>query len=253
MEFYCLPGTVDYSVVIRIVDSTDRTPENAVVSATPGLVIQYRREGAVNQTLTLSDLAALTTAHTDGGILLIGNGYYRLDLPDAATATNASGVMIHGTATGMIVEGCYVHLDGVPINLTQTTPDTPVDDSVGAAIGRILTSLPLDSEVGEGPGLATAFNVYDLMVRATIATVADEGDYTLIFDGYGGNDAQDGQFASMYSVFRDGPNAKLGRVISVYTGLTKRVQHTDDRSDHADAPFPNTPEEGNQILILGLR
>lgn len=103
-------GTVDVSVVIRIVDSTDGTPETGVVFNTAGIDLQYRRELAASTAITEATLAALTTAHADGGFLHIGNGYYRLDLPDAACATGTTGVLVHGTVTGMVVIGCYVEL-----------------------------------------------------------------------------------------------------------------------------------------------
>lgn len=105
-----LAGTVDVSVVIRIVDSTDGTPETGVVFNTAGIDLEYRRELAASTDITEATLAALTTAHADGGFLHIGNGYYRLDLPDAACATGATGVMVHGTVTGMVVIGCYIEL-----------------------------------------------------------------------------------------------------------------------------------------------
>lgn len=103
-------GSVDVSVVIRIIDSTDGTPETGVVFNTSGIDLQYRREGAANVAITEATLSALTDAHADGGFLHIGNGYYRLDLPDAACAAGAPGVLVHGTVTGMIVIGCYVEL-----------------------------------------------------------------------------------------------------------------------------------------------
>ena len=103
-------GSTDVSVVVRIIDSTDGTPETGVVFNTSGIDLQYRREGAASVAITEATLAALTTAHTDGGFLHIGNGYYRLDLPDAAVASGASGVLVHGTVTGMVVIGCYVSL-----------------------------------------------------------------------------------------------------------------------------------------------
>ena len=103
-------GTVDVSVVIRIVDSTDGTPETGVVFNTAGIDLQYRRELEASTAITEATLAALTTAHADGGFLHIGNGYYRLDLPDAACATGATGVLVHGIVTGMVVIGCYVEL-----------------------------------------------------------------------------------------------------------------------------------------------
>lgn len=103
-------GTVDVSVVLRVVDSVDGTPETGVDHATTGLDLKYRREGAANVDLTEAALAALTTAHTDGGVEQIGNGYIRVDLPDAACATGATGVLVHGVATGMVIIGCYIQL-----------------------------------------------------------------------------------------------------------------------------------------------
>ena len=103
-------GTTDVSVVLRIIDSTDGTPETGVVYNTSGIDLEYRREGAASTDITEATLAALTTAHTDGGFLHIGNGYYRLDLPDAAVASGSAGVLVHGTVTGMVVIGAYIQL-----------------------------------------------------------------------------------------------------------------------------------------------
>lgn len=110
-------GATDKSVVIRIIDSTTGLPETAVEHNTAGIDLQYRREGALSTAITVVALAALTTAHTDGGIEHIGNGYYRLDVPDAAFATGADGVLIHGTVTGMVVQGVYVELIDPPAPL----------------------------------------------------------------------------------------------------------------------------------------
>jgi hypothetical protein len=117
-------GTIDVSVEIRIVDSTDGTPETGVVAATAGLVLQYRREFSANVALSPVNLAADTTAHTDHGIRHIGNGYYRVDLPDAACAAGQRGVLVHGTVTGMVVIGERIDLvgydpyDGANLGLT---------------------------------------------------------------------------------------------------------------------------------------
>lgn len=132
-------GTTDVSVVIRIVDSTDGTPETGVVFNTAGIDIQYRREGAASTAITEATLAALTTAHTDGGFLHIGNGYYRLDLPDAACASGVTGVLVHGTVTGMVVIGCYIQLvavdlfDSVRAGLTAL-PNAAADGAGGLPI-----------------------------------------------------------------------------------------------------------------------
>ncbi|MBK8916464.1 MAG: hypothetical protein IPM64_18005 [Phycisphaerales bacterium] len=131
--------STDQSVVIRIVDSGDGTPETAVEHNTSGIDLWYRREGATKTSITEAALAALDSAHSDGGIEHIGDGYYRLDLPDAAVATGANGVMVGGTVTGMVVIGCYVHLvdydpqNAVRLGLTAL-PNAAADAAGGLPI-----------------------------------------------------------------------------------------------------------------------
>lgn len=108
-------GSTDVSVNIRIVDETDGTPETAVEHNTTGIDLWYRREGAAVSSITEVALAALTTAHTDGGIEHISHGWYRLDVPDAAFASGVDGVQIGGTVTGMIVHAPYVQLTDVDL------------------------------------------------------------------------------------------------------------------------------------------
>jgi len=137
-------GQTDVSVTIRIVDSTDGTPETGVVFNTSGLDIQYRRETAASVAITEVTLAALTTAHTDGGFLHIGNGYYRVDLPDAACAAGVAGCLVHGTCTGMVVLGCYIHLN------TENASD------VWATATRTLTAATNITSDGTAAPTATA-------------------------------------------------------------------------------------------------
>jgi len=146
-----LAGTVDVSVVIRIIDSTDGTPETGVVFNTSGIDLEYRRELAASVDITEATLAALTTAHADGGFLHIGNGYYRLDLPDAACAAGATGVLVHGTVTGMVVIGTYIELvaynpyDGIRLGLTAL-PNAAADAAGGLPISDA-GGLDLDSKL----------------------------------------------------------------------------------------------------------
>lgn len=179
-------GTTDVSVVIRIVDSTDGTPETAVTAATGGLDLQYRREGAVSTAITESDLSALTDAHSDGGLLHIGNGYYRLDLPDAAGAVGVTGVLVHGTATGMVVIGTYIELvaydpyDTVRLGLTAL-PNAAADAAGGLPISDA-GALDLDAlnaavtSTGVVISAATANQIRDAI---TAAVVESEGSITL--------------------------------------------------------------------------
>src|SRR3990167_4720164 len=134
-----LKGSTDVSVTIYIIDSTDGTPETGVVFDTAGIDLQYHREGAAVVAITEATLAALTTAHTDGGFLAIGFGAYRLDVPDAAFATGAETVDIIGTVTGMIVLPQTIQLvnfnpeDGVRLGLTAL-PNAAADAAGGLPI-----------------------------------------------------------------------------------------------------------------------
>lgn len=132
-------GTTDVSVIIRIIDSADGTPETGVVFNTAGIDLEYRREGAASADITEATLSALTDAHTDGGFLAIGNGYYRLDLPDAACAAGATGVLVHGTVTGMVVIGTYIELVAYDPYDTVRLGLTALPNAVAETAGGLYT------------------------------------------------------------------------------------------------------------------
>lgn len=127
-------GSTDRSVVVHIMDSTDGTPETGVVFNTSGIDLWYRREGAARVAVTEATLAALTTAHADGGFLHVSDGDYRLDLPDAAFATGANYVDFGGTVTGMIVVGGRVRLVDYSLEVNWST------NAAAGASGGLLIS-----------------------------------------------------------------------------------------------------------------
>jgi hypothetical protein len=167
-------GTIDVSVTIRIIDATDGTPELGVVFNTAGIDLQYRREGAASTAITEATLAALTTAHSDGGFLHIGNGYYRLDVPDAAFAAGADGVLIHGIVTGMVVIGAYVQLvaydpfDAVRLGLTA------LPNAAAEAAGGLYTRGTGAGQVNQPANGRIDANV--LSVAGTTQTARDLGN-----------------------------------------------------------------------------
>ena len=151
MPSQVLAGRTNVSVTIRIIDSTDGTPETAVEHNTAGINMFYRRELAARVAITEAALAALTTAHTDGGIEHISDGYYRLDVPDLAFATGVDSVLIGGTVTGMIVIGVEVLLtgwdpeDSVRAGLTAL-PNAAADAAGGLPISDV-GGLDLDAKL----------------------------------------------------------------------------------------------------------
>lgn len=125
-------GATDQTVYIKVIDSATGALETGVTSATSGIDLEYTRNGAAPANLTESDLAAVDSAHSDGGMKHIGGGIYRVDLPDAAVATGVSSVYVGGTITDMIVVGCEVQLTG--LDFQDGTPPADVTTWNGTAV-----------------------------------------------------------------------------------------------------------------------
>lgn len=144
-------GSTDQSVVVRIL-ATDGTPKTDVAYNSSGIDLWYRREGAVKTSITEATLSALDDAHSDGGVLHIGDGYYRLDLPDAAVASGSNGVMVGGAVTGGVIIGTDVPLvdydpqDAVRLGLTAL-PNAAADAAGGLPISDA-GGLDLDAQIG---------------------------------------------------------------------------------------------------------
>lgn len=133
-------GATSQSVELRAVTTATGTPVT-ITSATAGLALWYRRGGTgLKVAITASDLALLSTAWADGGLLLIGDGVHRLDVADAAFATGAPNVTIGGSATGINIEPCDVQLTS--LDLQTALPSNFASASIDSS-GRIKAQNPV--------------------------------------------------------------------------------------------------------------
>jgi hypothetical protein len=162
-------GSTDRSVAVRIVDSADGTPETGVVFNTSGIDLWYRREGAAVVSITEATLAALTTAHADGGFLHVSNGIYRLDLPDAAFATGANYVDFGGTVTGMVVIGGRVRLVDYDPEDAVRAGLTALPNANAAATGGLLTCATTGNVLPSAAIIAASF-ASDAITAAKLAS-----------------------------------------------------------------------------------
>jgi hypothetical protein len=173
-------GATDRSVIMRAIDSTDGTPETGFAYNTSGIDLWYRREGGAVVSITEATLSAVDSAHSDGGVIHIRDGYFRLDAPDAAFATGANSVMFGGTATGMIICGTEIQLvnynpeDGVRLGLTAL-PNAAADAAGGLPISDA-GALDLDTQLAtltNGTyGLSAIENLVDDLESRLTATRA---------------------------------------------------------------------------------
>ena len=112
-----------------------------------------------------------------------GNGYYRLDVPDAAFAAGSDGVLIHGIVTGMVVIGCYVQLvaydpfDAVRLGLTA------LPGAAAEAAGGLYTRGTGAGQINQPANGRIDANV--VAVSGTTQTARDLGASVLISSGTG--------------------------------------------------------------------
>ena len=259
-------GSTNVSIRLRIIDSSDGTPETGVTSATSGLDLWYQKEGAAKVSLTESDLSALTDAHSDGGILHISDGYYRVDVPDAAF-TGADSVIVGGTVTGMIVIGNEIQIveydpnDAVRLGLTAL-PNAAADAAGGLPISDA-GGLDLDTQLANAvPTVAaiadavldealTGHNTAGTLGRAVRqlleamisveASVSDAGPTTTDFDTDLTETTTD-FYADCEVVFISGNNTGIGRVCTAYNGTTKNLTF--------DEAFPESVADTDSFIIL---
>ena len=152
MSYIFKKGATSQSIEVYIIDSTNGTPETGVTFETAGIDLKYRRKDALVVSITEADLTTpdLEDTWETGGFLEIGNGVYRLDLPDAALAS-ASGidrVVVFGTVTGMVVLPITIHLTDIDLNtalasstIGTCTTNTDMVGTDGAALAAVVGAL----------------------------------------------------------------------------------------------------------------
>lgn len=182
-KFSIKAGTTDVSILVFIQNSSSTTGAGltGLVYNSSSLVAYYTHSGtnATATQITLATLAAVNSAHSDGGFKEISSanmpGWYRLDLPDAVVATskgNVVGLMLHG-ATNMAPCPVEIELTGW-------------DNQDGVRGG--LTAMP-NAAAGANGGLPLAVDssgrVDVLKINGTSQTARDIGASVLLSSGTG--------------------------------------------------------------------
>jgi hypothetical protein len=141
MKYELFAGLIDQTVNVFIRDATSSVGagKTGLVYNTSGLSCYYCRHRAAAAVLNLATLAAVDSAHSDGGFKEIDTtnmpGMYRLDLSDAICAIGSPSavVMLKGDSLNIIP-------DPIEIVLAPTFSAGSVSDS-GAAAGDFDTDL----------------------------------------------------------------------------------------------------------------
>jgi hypothetical protein len=239
--------------VIDFVFSTKDASKVPTALAGPPVVSVYK-----GNSVTQSTAGVALTVSFDG---VVGLSHVRISTGDAfyETAMDYQAVVITGTVGGVSYVGTRVASFSVENrtarpDLTYRIPEpgeaTYDPDQLAVGLQNInygLTHTP----PGEAAGLASALDVHDYAILGRVASVTNAGDFVVALPGYGGSMTTAGQLNGMWAIFRDGLNAKLGRVIGVSTPVAAgyRLQFNDE--DPRGAAFPNLPTANNTLRIGG--
>ncbi|MCA9252832.1 MAG: hypothetical protein R3E58_14385 [Phycisphaerae bacterium] len=105
----------DVSVEVYGANALTGLAETGLTSS--DVAVHYVRARAAAAAVSLSALGSADAAHADGGFVEIdavnAAGWYRLDLPDAAFATGADGVIVIAKASGVLFTPVRVQLGAV--------------------------------------------------------------------------------------------------------------------------------------------
>lgn len=98
-------GSVDVSHTIVLRKTTDSTETTG--KAASDMTLSYLRQGGTRTGVAATDLAAVNSAHSDGGVKEVDStnmpGSYRVDWPDAAFAAAADWVQLTVKVSGSFV------------------------------------------------------------------------------------------------------------------------------------------------------
>lgn len=174
-------GATDQTVFVRAVTSAGATATPAYNDA--GISLWYKR-GATGAVTAITPATQTSTgAHADGGFVSLGNGWARLDLPDAAVAAGAAYVLVGGGATAWVLVSSEVLLvDHDPTTVAVSTGGITAASIATGAIDADALAADAVAEIAAGisvPSASTiAAAVWDRLTSA-LTTVGSIGAYVV--------------------------------------------------------------------------
>ena len=180
------PNSTSFSLDIQIVDDTGLAVTGLVSATFPALSWSLNNNTAATS-ITTSDLAAITTAYSSGGVKERSGGFYRVDLPNASLTT-AGEITIIGDASGKHVISPKIIVANVPATvaayasnqgplylLTGANNQLHLNSDGSGYVGGFLNTALTEVHSGD---IAGAFqNCYNTTVKNfTMASANQTGD-----------------------------------------------------------------------------
>jgi len=171
-------GSTEQSVWLRAMSTVDGLPAQNIVYNSPGIALWYQRERSTKSTITPVELTNINDGWTSGGLIHIDDGYFRLDVPDAAFISGASKVLIGGSATDMVFAAEEIALEPVVDQtiydrLGDPDPDAHFAAKLDKLAGERTYSTLLASAVPSGKVTSSNVDVYKSTAPSLTWTIFD--------------------------------------------------------------------------------
>ncbi len=167
--------SVDQSVDIMMRSTTTGLPKTGLVYNTAGLTAHFSRAKSAAVDITLADLAAINSAHTDGGFkeysATKAKGKIRLDLPDAVLASGVPRVRVDVVGTD-----CHGYIE---IDLTADNPRAAAATTAEIAAAAVTEWMAEDNGGLTNAELLAAGGSFNVSAPDGVLTVKDADGTTL--------------------------------------------------------------------------
>ncbi len=172
-EYAMTPAATSQTLYFRVFDSTSSAGAllTTLVYNTAGLTCTYTRIKGTQTAITLATQTA-TGSYSSGGFVHVGNGWYRLDIPDAVVASGVDDAFVecHG-ATGMVPTKTTISLNSgggnvtvggyasgqSPADYVLVTPSNKIATNSSGHISRVVLVDTLTTYTGDTPQTGDAF------------------------------------------------------------------------------------------------
>ncbi len=173
--------STDITLAIRLRDAFNGSPKTGLTITdlqTRYIRVENDNDVTISAWVSLTALGALTDAYAANYGYEIGEGYYRIDLPDAAfaIAANQVTVLVQDSVGGLIiVESKEIQLSGGEVVLSEVVEGTT---TLEQAI-RLMLSILTGKSSGGGTNTLTFRDIGDSKDRL-ICTVDGHGNRTAV-------------------------------------------------------------------------
>jgi hypothetical protein len=166
-------NSVNVSLDVQIVDDNGLPVTGLAAASFPALTYSLGGPNA-DVSIALSDLAAITSPYSSGGVKERGQGIYRLDVPNAAFAS-AGDVTIRGEATNKRLLIPKLEIQAAGAQITTTSPvaqggqvTLQAGDDYLATDGRALNFTDANNTWPDLTGASVVFNLWMYASNANV-------------------------------------------------------------------------------------